>query len=294
MVAMRGRLLTVAVCFVGLTACMPTVGGTDLAAESAASDPDRLAAFGDDTVVGEIRLFGGQYAPFGWTYADGRELQTSRYQRLFEVLGTTYGGDGKTSFRLPELPIVKAGNRAVAHLIAWEGKAPRYEGQNEGISEGVLGEVRLWPIEKTPVGWLPCDGAELSIANHQALHAVLGTTYGGDGLRTFKLPHLPPAGQARYLINVAGQFPVSGDGEPSTERMIGEISLFAGQQAPAGLAFCEGQTMPIVPNTALYSVLGLSFGGNGIVNFGLPSLAFADQSSLRYAIAHKGYYPVHP
>lgn len=53
---------------------------------------------------------------------------------------------------------------------------------------------------------------------------------------------------------------------------IGEIRLFAGSFAPRGWALCNGQLMPISQNTALFSLLGLSYGGNGTSTFGLPNL----------------------
>ncbi|MBN8837096.1 MAG: phage tail protein [Sphingobacteriia bacterium] len=56
-----------------------------------------------DCFVGEIRLFAGNYATPGWAVCDGSLLQISQYQALFALLGTTYGGDGVTNFRLPNL-----------------------------------------------------------------------------------------------------------------------------------------------------------------------------------------------
>ena len=53
--------------------------------------------------VGEIRLFAGSFAPLGWYFCDGKLLQISDYQILYTLLGTTYGGDGQTTFGLPDL-----------------------------------------------------------------------------------------------------------------------------------------------------------------------------------------------
>lgn len=53
--------------------------------------------------VGEIRMFGGDYAPEGWMLCDGRTLPIAQYDLLFALLGTTYGGDGQTTFALPDL-----------------------------------------------------------------------------------------------------------------------------------------------------------------------------------------------
>ena len=56
------------------------------------------------------------------------------------------------------------------------------------------------------------------------------------------------------------------------EPFIGEIQMFAGNYPPKGWAFCNGQIMAIAQNTALFSLLGTNFGGNGTTTFGLPNL----------------------
>jgi len=53
-----------------------------------------------------------------------------------------------------------------------------------------LGEIRLFPFNNLPRGWLRCDGAILSISEYQALYSLLGTNYGGNGTTTFALPDL--------------------------------------------------------------------------------------------------------
>ncbi len=53
--------------------------------------------------IGEVILFGGNFAPRGWAFCDGQILPINQNQSLFSLLGTTYGGDGRTSFALPDL-----------------------------------------------------------------------------------------------------------------------------------------------------------------------------------------------
>ena len=53
--------------------------------------------------VGEIRIFGGSFAPSGWLPCQGQELNVADYDTLFQIIGTTYGGDGSTTFALPDL-----------------------------------------------------------------------------------------------------------------------------------------------------------------------------------------------
>ena len=64
------------------------------------------------------------------------------------------------------------------------------------------------------------------------------------------------------------------------EAYVGEIRLFAGNFAPRGWAFCEGQLLPIEPNTTLYALLGTTYGGDGRNTFALPDL--------------RGRVPIHP
>jgi len=56
-----------------------------------------------DPYIGEIRMFGGNYAPVGWFACDGQILPISQYDTLYNLIGTTYGGDGVETFALPDL-----------------------------------------------------------------------------------------------------------------------------------------------------------------------------------------------
>lgn len=56
-----------------------------------------------DYMLGEIKMFAGNYAPVGWVLCNGQLLQISQYSALFSLLGATYGGDGKTTFGVPNL-----------------------------------------------------------------------------------------------------------------------------------------------------------------------------------------------
>lgn len=53
--------------------------------------------------VGEIRMFAGNFAPAGWMFCEGQLLPISEYETLFQLIGTTYGGDGQNTFALPDL-----------------------------------------------------------------------------------------------------------------------------------------------------------------------------------------------
>ena len=76
-----------------------------------------------------------------------------------------------------------------------------------------LGSIQIFAFNFAPVGWLPCQGQLMEIAQNTALYNLLGTTYGGDGNTTFALPNLPPlasGGPAYYICVVGGVFPKQG------------------------------------------------------------------------------------
>ncbi len=77
-----------------------------------------------DPFIGEISMFGGNFAPRGWALCDGQLLPISQYSALFSILGTTYGGDGRTTFALPDL----------------RGRAPIHAGRGPGLDEVKLGQ----------------------------------------------------------------------------------------------------------------------------------------------------------
>ncbi|MGH2879620.1 MAG: phage tail protein [Solirubrobacteraceae bacterium] len=77
-----------------------------------------------DQYVGEIRLFGGNYTPAEWAPCDGRLLKIDEYQTLYALIGTTYGGDGQTTFALPDM----------------RGRLPLSSGQAPGMSNYQLGQ----------------------------------------------------------------------------------------------------------------------------------------------------------
>jgi microcystin-dependent protein len=68
--------------------------------------------------VGEIRMFGGNFAPAGWAFCEGQLLSITENEVLFQLIGTTYGGDGQTTFALPDLrgriPIHQGGGFTLA------------------------------------------------------------------------------------------------------------------------------------------------------------------------------------
>jgi microcystin-dependent protein len=78
-----------------------------------------------DQFVAEIRIFPFNFPPTGWAFCDGQLLPISQNTALFSLLGTFYGGDGKSTFALPDM----------------QGNAPMQSGQGQGLSERFIGEL---------------------------------------------------------------------------------------------------------------------------------------------------------
>ncbi|MBL4709537.1 MAG: phage tail protein [Flavobacteriales bacterium] len=76
-----------------------------------------------DGFFGEIRMFGGDYAPHFWAFCDGTLLPIASNTALFSIIGITYGGDGRTTFALPDM----------------RGRAPVHQGSGPGLSRRILG-----------------------------------------------------------------------------------------------------------------------------------------------------------
>ncbi|GIO56673.1 MULTISPECIES: phage tail protein [Paenibacillus] len=92
-----------------------------------------------DQYVGEIRMFAGNYPPVGWAFCDGTTLPINGYEALYSLIGTTYGGDGQTNFKLPDLR-----GRLPVHM----GKNPQTQttynlGQQGGTEKVTLTEGQL-------------------------------------------------------------------------------------------------------------------------------------------------------
>ena len=92
----------------------------------------------DSPFIGEIQLLPYQFVPRGWLPCNGSALPISQYQTLFAVIGTTYGGDGRSTFRLPNLM-----DRAPMHSGQGPGLTPRHWGEYGGESGVALTEGQM-------------------------------------------------------------------------------------------------------------------------------------------------------
>jgi microcystin-dependent protein len=156
--------------------------------------------------AGEIRIVAFNFAPEGWQLCDGRELQVAQYRELYDVVGTTYGGDGKTTFRVPDYRPVVVGKNAKfppakpsTFARGSSGSArPAYLALNYIIptSNGAsyddpyIAEIRPLGFDYDPKYWTECNGGLFFISRNTALFSLLGDRYGGDARQTFAVPDL--------------------------------------------------------------------------------------------------------
>jgi microcystin-dependent protein len=104
--------------------------------------------------VGEIRMFAGNFAPAGWAFCDGQLLPISENETLFQLIGTTYGGDGQSTFALPNLQ-----SRVPIHMGTHQGTTYTI-GEMAGQEEVTL-TVQQIPAHAHP--WLASEGAATSL-----------------------------------------------------------------------------------------------------------------------------------
>lgn len=97
-------------------------------------------------MIGEIQMFAGDFAPAGWAFCDGQLLSIAQFSALFSILGTLYGGDGRTNFGLPDL----------------QERAPLHAGQGPGLTDRRLGVKGGAAEVALSVGQLPSHGHSLA------------------------------------------------------------------------------------------------------------------------------------
>lgn len=227
-------------------------------------------------MLGEIRVFAGNYAPSGWALCNGQMMSVSNYQALYSILGTSYGGNGSSTFALPNLC----------------GRVPMGAGQGSGLSNYALGStggsstitytVANLPAHShtitingsadaansdTPKGALPATTGSNSYAtsaNGSMASGTLSVTVGADGGNAPQNNMQPYLGLS-YIIALQGIY------QGADQPYLGEIRLYAGSIIPDGWHACDGSSIQTMQNQALYSLIGTTYGGTSTA-FCLPDL----------------------
>lgn len=113
-----------------------------------------------DPFIGQISMFAGTFAPRGWAFCNGQILPIAQNSALFAILGTTYGGNGQTTFALPNL----------------QGRAPVHQGQSPGTSHYVLGQVGGVENVTLTVNELPAHNHAVALNGTGNVSVALGAS----------------------------------------------------------------------------------------------------------------------
>lgn len=130
--------------------------------------------------IGQVIMFGGTFAPRGWALCDGQLLAISQNEALFSILGTTYGGDGRTTFGLPDLR-----GRAALHEGSGPGLSTRRLGQKGG-AQAVTLNTNTMPSHNhgaTASGTVMVteeDGTTNEVAGNSLANSTSGNVYTAD------------------------------------------------------------------------------------------------------------------
>ena len=281
--------------------------------------------------LGEVVLSAVDYEIKDFVKADKAiTLRIDGYSALFALVGSTFGGDS-ANFVLPDLSsqLPLAG---LTYQIRMTGTYPA-RNADEPLQSYTAGDMKYLeiPIESAYdvnvdiqygdivlarnvdeipgfVGstLIPCDGRELQRTPNEALYSLLGTRFGGDGTKAFRVPDLTgvtPIEGAKYYIAVSGLYPSPSDGLPAptpkpepiaspvfyraftsamddrvqlsatSDYYLGEVVLSAADYEIAGfLNAKKPNTLAVDSNAELFSLVGNSFGGDS-ASFVLPALS---------------------
>lgn len=166
-----------------------------------------------DQYIGEIRMFSGSYAPIGWALCDGQLLSIAENELLFSLIGTTYGGDGMTTFCVPDMR-----GRVPIH----QGKNPKTQrtfflGAKDGVEQVMLTAQEL-PKHTHAANVSSQSGTQTSPANGVwAKNVTQFSTNAADGIMNptslahagENHPHenMMPFGVINFIIALEGQYP---------------------------------------------------------------------------------------
>jgi microcystin-dependent protein len=189
----------------------------------------------EEAILGEIRLlsYDGSSNTQGWLPCNGQTLAVAQNQALFSLLSSTYGGNGTSTFQLPDL----------------RGRVPVGVGSGSGLTTRVLGEKGGTETTTLTTGNLPSH-----------VHTYSGGTTGVAGSGT-PLNNMQPYLVLNFCVEYGGVWD-----------NVGWVRIFAFSYAPSGMFACNGSVLAIQQYAALFSRLGTSYGGNGTTSFALPDL----------------------
>jgi microcystin-dependent protein len=160
-----------------------------------------------DPYIGELRIFAGNFAPSGWLLCAGQLLSISEHEALFQLIGTTYGGDGETTFAIPDLRgrlLVHQGNGFVLAETGGVEQVTLTTSQLPAHTHAVLASSAAGG--PNPQGAVPATSAAIDLYRESTPDTPLGPSLAAVG---GSQPHtnLQPALCVNYIISLFGIFP---------------------------------------------------------------------------------------
>ncbi len=170
--------------------------------------------------IGQIVMFGGNFAPRDWALCDGQLLQISQWPALFSILGTTYGGDGRTNFALPDLR-----GRVAVHAGNGPGLPNILLGQSGGSATTTLNITNLPSHDhdhrlrgSTSIGDTSSPGGAVPAVNQLTRYGIYQTGAPDTDMSTEAITaapvgagqafnNMPPYQAVNYIIALVGLFP---------------------------------------------------------------------------------------
>lgn len=160
--------------------------------------------------IAEIKMFGGTFAPRGYAFCDGQLLSIAQNTALFSIVGTTFGGDGETTFGLPDLR-----SRTPIHVGPGPGLTPRTWGEKVGTVEETLTEAQI-PAHSHVLGASnqaattgePSNARSLGMTTKNVYGPAnslvsMGSTSGGGQSHNNRQPYLG----VNFIIALVGTYP---------------------------------------------------------------------------------------
>lgn len=192
----------------------------------------------NDPFAGQVSLYAGSAIPSGWLAAQGQILPIAQFSTLYNLIGTTYGGDGINTFALPDF----RGRTAI--------------GASDDIPAGtMIGDPSVI-----------LSGAQMPTHDHNAAGFDVLPAGGSQ-----PFDNMQPSLALYFLIRDEGIFPTS-DAIVGEFSFISEIVMSASATIPTGWLRAEGQMLAISQHDALFTLIGTTYGGDGINTFALPDM----------------------
>lgn len=226
---------------------------------------------GYEVYPGEIMTFAGAFTPPPFLPCDGQLLSVSEYSVLFEAIGTVFGGDGVTTFALPDLR---------GRVPVGFGQGP--DGANVAFASRGGNESLTLAVENLPAHTHLILGDPTASGDVNPADRVLGASEGAK-MYSGKQPSsdlgersIAPTGSGLPFDNrkpfVAITYCIAIRGPGRVTPLVGELLLLAGRHEPNGWAICDGRLLDIRQHAELFLLIGTHYGGDGRSTFALPDL----------------------